>query len=351
MSYSNKVYNIKKRLNKIESDIAIRKDLKGCVDKLETLLVQPYCKIEVKSLLAKAYLEIGREKDALDLFKSLYDATNNGEYLISIVHLLMDIGYVNEARKYIDESIYSDEELYSLGVYNKRMGNYDEAINYFEKLNHTVKEEDAYIEIAVTYMIKGDNEMAKKYYYKLLNSTKRYQALIRLMKIALYENDPNIETLFKKFDIDNCYHQGDLKQYKRCIVQYEYMKGKANNNQDIYMANQLNDYTKEKVLEHVKKKHVDFGKLYKFYNNVDLGKVYDYCLKHLDNIVLTDDKKVYIVEMPYDVGYLLDMKTNIVEVIVLASTDKILTFYPITKVGKYNIDKIKERNRGNNEKR
>ena len=54
--------------------------------------------------------------------------------------------------------------------------------------------------------------------------------------------------------------------------------------------------------------------------------------------------------MPYDVGYILDMKTNIVEVLVVSNTNKILTFYPITKVGKYNVEKVKEKNRGNNEK-
>lgn len=350
MSYSNRIHNFKKRLNKIEADIITRKDLKGCADKLENLLIQPYCKIEVKRLLAKAYIETGREKEAFNLLKSLYEATNNGEYLLSIVHLLMDIGYVKEAMKYIDTAPYSNEKIYSLGIYNKRMGNYDEAIGYFEKLNHTVMEEDACIDIAMTYMIKGDNEMAKKYLYRLVNSTKRYQALVKLIKIALYENDPNIETLFKKFDIDSCYHQGDLLQYKRCIVQYEYMKGKINNNQDIYIAKQLNDYTKEKTVEHVKKKHMNNGKLYKFYNSVNLSEIYDYCIKHLDNIVIVDDKTKYIVEMPYDVGYILDMKTNIVEVLVVSNTNKILTFYPITKVGKYNVEKVKEKNRGNNEK-
>ena len=335
----------------IEFDIQSRKNLKECVVNLEKLLNQPYCNLGVKRLLAKAYIEIGNEKQALSLLKSLYEVTSNNEYLISIVNLLMDIGYVNEARKIIDDASYSEEKIFSLGVYNKRMGNYDEAINYFEKLRHTIMEEDADIEIAMTYMIKGDNESAKKILYKLINSTKKSQALVRLMKIALAENDPNIETLFKRFDIDNCYHQGDLIQYRRCIIHYQFIKGKNNDNQDIYLAKQLNDYTKEKVIEHVNKKHVNFGKLYKFYNNIDLGEVYDYCLKHLDNIVLEDDKTKYIVEMPYDIGYLLDMKTNIVEVLVLANTNKILTMYPITKVGKYNVEKIKEKNRGNNEKR
>lgn len=350
MSYSNQMNKIKKRLNIIESNIHLRKNLKECILNLEKLLKQPYCNLDVKRLLAKAYIEIGKEKEAFNLFKSLYEATNDGEYLINIVHLLMDIGYVKEAKKYIDASLYSNEKMYSLGVYNKRMGNYEEAVSYFEKLNHTVMEEDALVEIAMTYMIKGDNEMAKKYLYRLVNSTKRYQALVKLIKIALYENDPNIETLFKKFDIDSCYHQGDLLQYKRCIVQYEYMKGKINNNQDIYMAKQLNDYTKEKTVEHVKKKHMNNGKLYKFYNSVNLSEIYDYCIKHLDNIVIVDDKTKYIVEMPYDVGYILDMKTNIVEVLVVSNTNKILTFYPITKVGKYNVEKVKEKNRGNNEK-
>ena len=335
----------------IEFDIQSRKNLKECVVNLEKLLKQPYCNLGVKRLLAKAYVEIGNEKEALNLLKSLYEITNSGEYLISIVNLLMDIGYIKEAKKYIDDAPYSDEKVFSLGVYNKRMGNYEDAISNFEKLRHTVMEEDALVEIAITHMINGDNESAKKYLYKLLKSTKKYQALVKLMKIALAENDPNIETLFKKFDIDKCYHQGDLIQYKRCMVQYQYLKGKSSDNQDIYAAKQLNGYTKEKTVELVKNKHMDSGKLYRFYNSVDLSEIYDYCIKHLDNVVLADDKTKYIVEMPYDVGYVLDMKTNVVEVIVLSNTDKIFTFYPITKVGKYNIEKIKEKNRGNNEKR
>ena len=95
---------------------------------------------------------------------------------------------------------------------------------------------------------------------------------------------------------------------------------------------------------------MDSGKLYRFYNSLDLSEIYDYCISHLDNIVFADDKTIYIVEMPYDVGYILDMKTNIVEVLVVSNTNKILTFYPITKVGKYNVEKVKEKNRGNNEK-
>ena len=351
MSYSSQMNKIKKRLNAIEFDIQSRKNLKKCVVNLERLLKQPYCSLGIRRLLVKAYVEAGNEKEALSLLKSLYEITNSGEYLISIVNLLMDIGYIKEARKYIDAAPYSNEKIFSLGVYNKRLGNYEDAISNFEKLRHTVMEEDALVEIAMTHRIKGDNENAKKCLYKLINSTKRYQALVRLMKIALAENDPNIEMLFKQFDIDNCYHQGDLIQYKRCIVQYEYMKGKVTSNQDIYTAKQLNDYTKEKTVEHVKNKHMDSGKLYKFYNNVDLSEIYDYCISHLDNIVFADDKTIYIVEMPYDVGYMLDMKTNIVEVVGLVNTDKILTFYPITKVGKYNIEKIKEKNRGNHEKR
>ena len=249
MSYSSQMNKIKKRLNAIESNIQLRKDLKECVVNLEKLLKQPYCNLGVKRLLAKVYVETGNEKEALSLLKSLYEITNSGEYLISIVHLLMDIGYIKEARKYIDAAPYSDEKVFSLGVYNKRMGNYEDAISNFEKLRHTVMEDDALVEIAMTHRIKGDNENAKKCLYKLINSTKKYQALVKLIKIALYENDPNIETLFKKFDIDNCYHQGDLIQYKRCIVQYEYMKGKVTSNQDIYTAKQLNDVT---IYTHVK---------------------------------------------------------------------------------------------------
>ena len=109
-------------------------------------------------------------------------------------------------------------------------------------------------------------------------------------------------------------------------------------------------YSKERAIEHVKKKHVNNGKLYRFFDNLDINEVYEYCLNHLDNIIIKDDKIRYLVEMPYDVGYLMNLKTNIIEVIVLSNTDKILTMYPITRVGKYNVEKIKEKNRGSHEK-
>lgn len=350
MRYLNQGYNIKKRLNKIESDIQGRKNLKENIEKLENLLNQPYCKNEIKSVLAKAYLESGEEEKALDLFKYLYESTNNEEYLISIVGLLMDIGYVEEAKKYIDNASYSDGKVFSLGYYYKRMGNYDEALECFKRLKYTAMEEDAYIEIGLTYMVKGDNDSAKECFSKLLNTSKKNEALVKLIKIALAENDPTIEELFKKVDIDNCYHQGDIVQYKRCAQQYQYLIGKLNEEQDNYSGKQLYCYSKERAIEHVKKKHVNNGKLYRFFDNLDINEVYEYCLNHLDNIIIKDDKIRYLVEMPYDVGYLMNLKTNIIEVIVLSNTDKILTMYPITRVGKYNVEKIKEKNRGSHEK-
>ena len=350
MYYSKQTYNIMKKLNRIEATIQGRKNLEENIEKLQNLLNQPYCKNEIKSVLAKAYLEYGESEKSLDLLKYLYESTNKGEYLINIVNLLMDIGYVENAKKYIDDAPYSDEKVFSLGSYNKRMGNYDEALECFKRLKHTTMEEDAYIEMGLTYMIKGDNNIAKEYFSKLLNTSKKNEALVKLIKIALAENDPNIEELFKKVDVDNCYHQGDIIQYKRCVQHYQYLMGSLNKEKNNYSGEQLYNYSKERALEHVKKKHVSKGKLYRFFDNVDINELYDYCLEHLDNIIYRDDKTRYLVEMPYDVGYLMNLKTNIIEVIVLSNTNKILTMYPITRVGKYNIKKIKEKNRGNHEK-
>ena len=350
MRYSNQEYNIKKRLNKIETDIQGRKRLKECVEKLQYLLKQPYCKIEIKSLLSKAYIEYGEEEKALSLLKELYESTNSGDFLINIINLLMDIGYVEKAKKYIEDASYSDEKVFALGQYHKRMGNYDDAIECFKRLKHTTMEEDAYIEIGLTYMIMGDNESAKEYFYRLLKTPKKDQALVKLIKMALTEKNSNVEELFKKVDIDNCYHQGDVVQYKRCLQNYQYLKGQIRKEQDNYLGKQLCDYSKERTIEHVKMKHINNGKLYRFFDNIDISAVYDYCLSHLDNIILKDDKTKYLVEMPYDVGYLMDMKTNVLEVIVLSNNKQILTMYPITKIGKYSIERVKDKNRGNHEK-
>ena len=346
MDYRNKrTYKLKKLLNKIDEEVNASKNIDYNINKLNELLNQPYFSIEIKDILSKAYVEKGRTKEGLELLKYLYELTDKGEYLIRLVHLFMNIGDVKEAENYINNATYSDQKVFAYGVYNKRLGNYEEAIDYLSKLKHTTMEEDMYVEMASVYMISGNNEEAKNCFYKILNTSHKYQALVRLMKIALGENDPNITKLFKKFDYDNCYHLGDFLQFKRCIQYYEYLNGTLIEQPDSYLGSQLYKYDKNNTLQHIRYKHMKSGSLYRFYEDIDLDSIYEYCASHLKYLAYKDNIAHYLVEFPYDVGYLMDYKTNLVEVATLANTDKILTIYPITRVGKYNIEKIKEKSK------
>ena len=351
MDYRNKrTFKLKKLLNKIDDEVNASKNIDYNINKLNELLSQPYFSVEIKDTLSKAYIDIGRTKEGLDLLKSLYELTDKGEYLIRLVHLLMNIGDVKKAKKYIKNASYSDEKIFAYGVYYKRLGNYEEAINYLNKLKHTTMEEDMYVEMASVYMISGNNEEAKNCFYKNLNTSHKYQALVRLIKIALGENDPNVISLFNKFNRDDCYHLGDLLQFKRCLQYYEYLNGTLKEEPDNYLGKQLYNYNKDHTLSHVQYKHMKSGPLYRFYENIDLDSVYEYCISHLKYLAYQDNVAHYLVEFPYDVGYLMGYKTNLVEVATIANTDKILTIYPITRVGKYNLEKIKEKSK-ENEKR
>ena len=348
IDYRNKrIYKLKKLLNKIDEEVNASKNIDYNINKLNELLNQPYFSVEIKDTLSKAYVEAGRTKEGLDLLKFLYELTDKGEYLIRLVHLLMNIGDVKEADNYIKNATYSNEKIFASGVYHKRLGDYDEAINYLSKLKHTTMEEDMYVEMASVYMIAGNNEEAKKCFYKILNTSHKYQSLVRLIKMALGENDPNVISLLSKFNRDDCYHLGDLLQFKRCIQYYEYLNGTQTEQPKSYLGSQLYKYDKNNTLQHIRYKHMKSGSLYRFYEDIDLDSIYEYCASHLKYLAYKDNIAHYLVELPYDVGYLMDYKTNLVEVATIANTDKILTIFPITKVGKYNIEKIKKRSKEN----
>lgn len=344
---NNKTYKLNNYLNRIDKQIYNRINIEENIKKLEKLLGQPYKIMQIKMILFRAYLEDGRIEEALNLKKNIYDITKDPQELFDIVKLYLNIGDLELAKKYIDDCPFSNEKISAEAFYYKRIGEYDKAIELYGNLRHTGLENEMYIELSNVYLLMGDVKSASRCYQKLLNTNLKYEALVRLIGIALTENDSNVENLFNRFNIETHAHRGDLVHIKRCLSYYKYIKGElTKNNIEGYLEKQLFNYSKEEAIKHIIARHQRKGNLYRFNQEINLYDVYDYCKEHLDILVLHDKSDKYLVKMPYDIGYLMNYKTDLLEVVTIGNTDKILTIYPIARKGVYNYDKLMERNLG-----
>lgn len=336
MRYTKGSIKINNDLNRIDKELNNNKNVGKNITILEDYLNQPYFKTRVKKILFKGYMQVRKVDKAYNLIKELYEITNDETALMDFVKLLLDMGEVEKAKKYVNDAYFSNEKIYLLGLIYEYEGNYEDAITTLKKLKHTLMESDMHIELGCIYEYMHDLKSAKEEFKCLLNTSKKYQAKLRLIKIAFGENDPELPNLIQSFDIDNCKHQGDIVQYKRCVKYYKYLIGDLKEKDvETYSDRQLYSYSKDRAIYHVNKRHLLKGTLYKLYDDINLNELYDYCASHLKHLIRKDDTDMYLVKMPYNVGYLMDYKTDLLEVIVIPNTNKILTMYPVAKVGMY----------------
>lgn len=336
MRYTKGSIKINNDLNRIDKELNNNKNVGKNITILENYLNQPYFKTRVKKILFKGYMQVRKIDKAYNLIKELYESTNDENALIDFVKLLLNIGEVDKAKKYVNDAYFSNEKIYLLGIIYEYEGNYEDAITTLKKLNHTLMESDMHIELGCIYEYMHDLKSAKEEFKCLLNTDKKYQATLRLIKIAFGENDPELPNLIQSFDIGNCKHQGDVVQYKRCVKYYKYLRGELREEDcETYSDRQLYSYSKNRTLQHVSKRHLLKGTLYKLNDNITLNEMYEYCASNLKHLIRKDDTDMYLVKMPYDIGYLLDYKTDLVVVITIPNSNKILTMYPVAKVGMY----------------
>ena len=336
MRYTNGSIKINNILNRVSKEIDSNRNIKKNISILENLLGQPYFKPRIKYLLFKAYRQDVQIDKAYKIIKDLYEMNKEEKALVSLVRILLDMGEVEVAKKYVNQADYSNEKIYLMGLISEYEGDYENAIKILNKLNRTVMEDDMHIELGCVYEYMKDYQSAKEQFNCLLKTERRCQAQLRLIKIAFAQNDPNLLNLIQNFDIDKCEFKSDMNQYKRCVKYYKYLSGDLQKKDlNSYSDWQLFSYDKNRAINHIGKYHLVTGKYYKFSNDINLEEVYDYCKNNLKYLIRKDDTETYLVSMPYEVGYLMDHKTNLVEVIVIPTTNKILTMYPVAKVGMY----------------
>lgn len=134
----------------------------------------------------------------------------NAQALVNKGNCLMQSNHEEEARDQYLEAIGVEadcvEALYNLGVVSKMMGQYDEALQVFEKLNRIIpKSPEVAFEISDCYEKAGVNTNAIEWLHRLINLQPKDPAIWRRIA-AIWDRDQNEAQAFQ------CY----TESYKYC---------------------------------------------------------------------------------------------------------------------------------------
>ena len=324
-------------LNRIEKDIRLNKNTKKNLEKLESLLSsQPYFKFRIENDIAEIYVTKGNYPKALELSKELFELDGGYESARKYFEILIKLGDFKEAKNCVDSLEESPEKEYLLGMFYRKIGNVSSALKHYSNLRYTVMEDNGNLEYAYLYRSLKDYAKAKEHLNKLLNTEHRDTALRELIHIELETGNNDILSLIKKLDIERCERVKQLQKVKRIIVYYKYLKGNidfSDFDSKEYYEKQLINYSYERAIEHVRKGHTGHRNAFKIVGNLD--DVFNYCKSHLNNLINSDVSDTYLVKFPYDIGKTYNFKTNLMNVVTIPHTDKILTFYPISNPVNY----------------
>ena len=128
----NNTYKLSNLLSRIDQEVRYGYNIKDNIMALERLLKQPYYNMRIKLILSNAYIRNYDIEGALSLKRFVYDKTDRFSDLISLVKLLLNIGYVDEAKKYIDNYQSYNEKNYIYGLYYRRLGEYEKGIESYK---------------------------------------------------------------------------------------------------------------------------------------------------------------------------------------------------------------------------
>jgi tetratricopeptide (TPR) repeat protein len=190
---------------------------------------------EILILKGRLLNAINEFKEAEEIFISLLEVLpSNNEIYIYLAEAYLGMLEPEKAKIYLDiASEFNDDESYLFdlyGKYYKTIGNYNKAIEYFEKsMENNIYYQKNYFEIAYCYERLGDNEVAASYYSQfleydpfnpvawynygiILNNIKKYSDAIQA-----YENAIGLDIEFS----DAWYNKGithlHLKNYEEAL--------------------------------------------------------------------------------------------------------------------------------------
>ena len=302
--------------------------------------------------LGALYQKSGYFKTAYSYLKKGLEIYDDPKFILQIVKLCLMSDDIKTARIYLnnyDFGKFEDARIAFLGELETKVGNYNEAINYFKQLRYTLEEGKANCELGIIYKLQKDNLKALEYLEKTINTTYNNKAIIEILQILLFEKTKNIDKYLNMFDYHKFVDKHTKVELERCKIYNKYLHHslRFEDSKKCYYARQLYNYSKEEAVNHIMDHKIDFKKVnFKFYNDIDINKLYEDCVRLINesNLYSMGTSDIYRVKLPYFVGFLDGYQTDYVEVVVLPNTSRILTIYPIWDYKKGEIEILSLKN-------
>lgn len=249
-----------------------------------------------------------------------------------------------------------DDAFYNLICLYIKLGNIDEAQNYYNLFLDSVKSSFSQKEINETIlyllgksaMYLNDSVVANKVFNYLKDSPHYRESVLEgLMKLEVknenYEQAYQIYLELKKIDeaYDNNLLLFILYKLNRLNKDYE--------TRHDYYKNQLLEYSIDYAIEHIEK-HKDM-----FMEKIDIVSLFDICRRSINDLDPINKKynavDQYLLEFESNIGTINGKPTNRVEIRTIQDTKNILTLYPtITEKRKYTTNPISILNKNSSQK-
>ena len=288
--YLGKAYYLKEdRINALE-----------CFKKV--LMIKNYYYYKAYNLMAKIYFDFGYYDKA---YKMALE-TNN-KYDISSKHLIFNClikkGNIKEAKDYIS-TLKSNGQLLYFGILYKELRDYETSLTYLSQLS------------------ENNKYKRKEYMYYMLEDYIRLNKYQEALDLINYIKDNDYFALNYKMTIN-------IKIIEKYVLKELNMDFEAQG----YTSNQIKEYSEEKALEHIKKKHYFNSQISKFDDSVEIDELYYYFKDKIDLNNRSCDGCFDIYSFDYkNIGTINNKNIgDNITVVCLANTNKIITMYPSLK--------------------
>ena len=249
--------------------------------------------------------------------------------------------YVNAYKKCMDiilnpNSTHKENAYLILGGIEKYKENYEEAEKLYNKAidTQTYPNNRGYYFLGELYCLLDQKEKALEYYERFINTSNNkklinssyFRSAILYMKLDNYKKFSEYMTKTTKRELSNT--EKASYTFFRNLITRDYDAIKITHT---YL--QLQDYSIDRLVNHIDKTHILYNQASVFNENIDLEELVLTSPELLEKAHLIENSVFDLYHVKYDdIGYVGDEKTDCLEIVTFPDSKKIITMYPHNKI-------------------